>query len=509
MEFKQAGYLPGLLNIIGQGGYYMDNQMKVAIQEGLVEQSLIDLYVLEATNLIGEENVATGEADLLSNCRDFWPVNNLWMLSGTFPSLPQVVVWPRSTSEVAELLKLANRYQIPLVPYGEGSGTLGGVVPLHGGIILDLKKMNRIRSIDDESLMVEVESGLNGALYEEQLNLAGYTGGHFPQSLRCSSVGGWLACRAAGQFSTRYGKIEDIAVTLEAVLPDGTVFHGRSVPRTATGPRIDHMMIGSEGTLGVITSATLRIWPLPEKRHLVTYTFKDLPSALEAIRLVMRAGARPAVVRLYDAQETGHHFPELGDKRCGLIILVEGNQMLVDAEASLIARIVSEHEAVDEGPDHVRHWLEKRFDVSVASVLFQKGAVLDTIEVSTNWHNAYSTYAAMQTALMEVEGTMLASGHYSHVYPDGAALYLTTVGFPGEDKIGYYKRIWNAAMDACLAEGASISHHHGIGLHRGFWMREEHGAAHSVLCKIKKALDPNGIMNPGKLDFREVSAWLK
>ena len=192
-----------------------------------------------------------------------------------------------------------------------------------------------------------------------------------------------------------------------------------------------------------------------------------------------------------------------------MIILIEGNGQIADAEAAVVEKIAMEHGAINEGPGHVEHWLKKRFDVSVASTLFQKGAVLDTIEVSANWHNAYSTYLTMQKALMAVEGTMLASGHYSHVYPGGAALYLTTVGFPGDDKVGFYKRIWQAAMEACLAEGAAISHHHGIGLHRGLWMKDEHGAGLDLLGRIKHALDPKGIMNPGKLGLAEVSTWQK
>jgi len=487
----------------------MDHLMQTMIQDEKTKQALIDQFAKEAAFIIGEENVSTNKADLLATCRDYWPVTSIWMSEGTVPALPQLVVWPGNTGEVSRLLALADRMKIPVTPYGEGSGALGGVVPLKGGVTIDLKRMNRVRWIDEDNLMVQVESGLNGALYEEQLNRAGYTGGHFPQSLRCSTVGGWLSCRAAGQFSTRYGKIEDMVVALEAVLPGGTTFEGRSVPRTATGPRVDHLMLGSEGTLGVITAATLRIWPLPEKRHLVTYTFERLEDGLEAIRRFMRKGTRPAVVRLYDAQETGNHFPELGDKVCALVLLIEGAPRIVEAEAAEIEACVNQLGAADVGSEPVEHWLEKRFNIAVASMLFQKGAVLDTIEVTTNWHNAYSTYRAMQDALLGVEGTMLASGHYSHVYPEGAALYMTTVGFPGEDKVAYYKKLWQAAMDACLAEGAAISHHHGVGLHRGAWMAEEHGAAFSVLQKIKQALDPNRVMNPGKLGLGEVEKWRK
>jgi len=483
--------------------------LRSVLQEGKIDQALIDSYAREASEIVGAENVSANSADLLSACRDYWPVSSIWMTEGLVPALPQLVVRPKSTEEVSRLLALANREKIPVTPYGEGSGALGGVIPLKGGVTMDLKRMNQIRVIDDKNLLVTVECGLNGALYEEQLNRAGYTGGHFPQSLRCSSVGGWLSCRAAGQFSTRYGKIEDMTVALEAVLPDGTIFKGRSVPRTSTGPRVDLFMLGSEGTMGIITSAALRIWPLPEKRHLASYTFENLEDGLEAIRSFMRAGARPAVVRLYDAQETGNHFPELGDKRCALIILIEGSAKIVEAEASVIEDCVQSRGAENAGSEPVEHWLKKRFDISVASMLFQKGAVLDTIEVSTNWHNARSTYLAMQEALLGVEGTMLASGHYSHVYPEGAALYMTTVGFPGKDKITYYKKIWQAAMKSCLAEGAAFSHHHGVGLHRGLWMAEEHGKGFEVLQKIKKALDPHNIMNPGKLGLGEVKKWQK
>lgn len=485
------------------------SRIKTILQQNRVNQAVIDDFAEKAVKIVGSENISSGEVDLLSTCRDYWPVSSIWMLEGAVPALPQLVIWPQTTEEVSRVLALANQGNIPVVPYGEGSGALGGAVPLHGGVMLDLKKMNRVCKLDELNQMVTVECGMNGALYEEYLNRRGYTGGHFPQSLRCSTVGGWLACRAAGQFSTRYGKIEDIVVSLEAVLADGTVYSGRSVPRASTGPRTDLLMVGSEGVLGVITAANLRIWPLPEKRQYASYTFDNLADGLESIRKFIRAGTRPAVVRLYDAQETGNHFPELGDKRPGLILLFEGAETLVRAETELVDQVVSGQGAVDAGSEYVEHWLGTRFNVSAASRLLQKEAVLDTIEVTTNWHNAHSTYLAMQKALLQVEGTMMASGHWSHVYPEGAALYMTVVGFPGDNKVDYYKKIWQVAMEACLAEGAAISHHHGIGLHRGAWMEQEHGHGLELLKKVKAALDPKGIMNPGKLGLEEVQQWEK
>jgi alkyldihydroxyacetonephosphate synthase len=462
--------------------------------------------------IAGEQGVSASPVDRLATCRDYWPMGSLWFLEGKAPALPDLVVWPADTAQVAAVLALAGEHGVPVTPYGEGSGALGGAIPLRGGIVLDLKRMNQVRELDGENLMVTVECGLNGALYEEHLNRRGFTGGHIPQSIRCSTVGGWLACRAAGQFSSRYGKIEDMVVALEAVLPDGTVFSGRRVPRTATGPRLDHLFIGSEGALGVITAATLRIWPCPEERSLLSFAFAGLEEGLEAARLIIRAGARPAVVRLYDYAETGHHFPEVKEAggRCMLILLIEGDRRLAAAETQMAREAALAHGGVDTGCGPVEHWLERRFNISLASKLFRQGAVVDTIEVSSTWTGAAPLYRAMQEAMLAVEGTALASGHYSHVYPEGAALYMTLCGFPPGEKADYYKRIWSAAMETCLSLGGAISHHHGIGLHRGLWMEQEHGGAGlEALRRVKQALDPGAIMNPGKLGLEEALEWRK
>jgi len=479
------------------------------IQEERLPAPDYELIAKKLRHIVGDDGVSASGADRLATCRDYWPMGTLWFLEGKAPALPDLVVWPRSTSEVAAVLRLAGEHNIPVTPYGEGSGALGGAVPLQGGIALDMKRMDRVLELDRDNLMVTVEPGLNGARYEEYLNRHGFIGGHFPQSLRCSTVGGWVACRAAGTFSTRYGKIEDMVVALEAVLPDGKVIRGRKLPRTATGPRVDHLFIGSEGTLGVITAITLRIWPYPEKRIYSSYIFENIERALEAIRRLVQAGARPAVVRLYDPAETAHHFPdcEVPAGHVILIYLFEGAAGIVAAEDELAARLAREEGGVAAGPAPVERWLETRFNVSLASKLFRQGAVVDTIEVTTSWSKAAEIYHAMQKALLEVEGTVLATGHYSHVYPEGAALYLTLVGFPPGDKREYYRRLWNAAMDSCLALGGAISHHHGVGLHRGLWMAQEHGQALEALRMIKDAFDPQGIMNPGKLGLGEVKKW--
>ncbi|MEW5784958.1 MAG: FAD-binding oxidoreductase [Bacillota bacterium] len=487
----------------------MPDFLETLLQEKKIDERRCSELAKQLRLIVGDDGVSAGGVDRLASCRDYWPMGNLWFLEGKVPALPDLVVWPRHTGEVAAVLGLANEQGIPVTPFGEGSGALGGAVPLRGGIILDLKRMNRVRELDRENLMVTVESGLNGARYEEHLNRERFTGGHIPQSIRCSTVGGWLACRAAGQFSTRYGKIEDMVVSLEAVLPDGTVFSGRPVPRSSTGPRVDHLFLGSEGTLGVITGAVLRVWPLPESRIPAAYAFETLEQALESVRLIIRTGARPAVVRLYDYAETGYHFPETAEaeSRCILVLIMEGHAALAAAEAQIAAETALAHGAVDAGTAPVEHWLERRFNVSLASKLYRQGAVVDTLEVTANWSNAASLYRAMQEAMLRVEGTALASGHYSHVYPEGAALYMTLCGFPPGAAIDYYKRIWGAAMEACLKEGGAISHHHGIGLHRSLWLEPELGAGLAVLKRIKQALDPHQVMNPGKLGLEEAEKW--
>lgn len=465
------------------------------------------VFYEEARRLLGDR-ISTDISERLSCGKDFWPITGAWFMEGRMPSLPDAVAWPETTDEVSAILKLANEYRIPVVPYGEGSGVLGGALAIRGGIVLDMKRMNRILELDEKSLLVTVQTGINGEVLERELSARGYTLRHIPQSIRCSTVGGWIACRAAGQFSSKYGKIEDMLVSLEAVLPDGNIYRSVTVPRNAAGPRLDHLFLGAEGTLGVVTCAVLRIWPLPQEQALSSYAFPGVDEALEAVRLIMRDNIRPAVVRIYDRQETGHHFhniPEAAD-RVMLILVMEGIPELVAVEQQVTHRHCLASGGVPCGPEPVRHWFETRFDVSISAHLLKAGAVVDTIEVAGIWSNISSIYHRVTEAIKAVPGTVVASGHFSHVYPDGACLYLSVVGMPGENKDEYYQRVWDAAMNTTRACGGSISHHHGIGLNRGRFMESEHGRTGlSILAALKKALDPCGIMNPGKLGM-EVDA---
>ena len=288
-------------------------------------------------------HVSVKESDRIVYAKDYWPITLRWMLDGKIPALPDCIIWPENTQQIVEIVKIACKEKIPIIPYGGGSGVVGSAIPVKGGIVIDMKKMDKVLEIDDLGLMARVQTGINGMNLERWLNRKGYTMGHIPQSLYCSSLGGWLACRAAGQFSTKYGKIEDMVIAMEAVLADGTLIKSKAVPRSSTGPQVERLLLGSEGTLGIITEATLKIWPFPEKRAMLSFLFDDIAHALEAVRKIMRKNVYPAVVRIYDENETLRHFYDVKDvkNRCMLILLMEGDKELVNLEEKVVSKICS------------------------------------------------------------------------------------------------------------------------------------------------------------------------
>lgn len=460
-------------------------------------------HALEELSALLGERVSLSEEDRILCGKDFWPLTNVWFMEGKIASLPDAVVWPETTEEVAAVIKIAKGYKIPVIPFGEGSGVLGGITAVEGGIVIDMKRMNRILSIDEESLLLTVETGINGEILERKLNQKGFTLRHTPQSVRCSTLGGWIACRAAGQFSTKYGKIEDMLTAIQAVLPDGSIYENTVAPRSASGPRIDQLLLGAEGTLGVVTRAVLKIWRLPEKQTGRSFAFLTIEDALRAVRDILQKNIKPAVVRIYDAGETEHHFKEIEAARdkVMLILVMEGIEKLVAVENEVVQSCCEKWQGEDCGDGPVHHWFETRFNVSISSHLIQNGAVFDTMEVAAPWSKIAPLYHQVIKALKAVPGTILAGGHFSHVYHDGACLYLSVVGIPGAlSKEDYYHQIWDAAMKTTMAMGGTCSHHHGIGLNRSRFLQEELGAAgFNMLKAVKQALDPEGIMNPGKL----------
>ncbi len=270
----------------------------------------------ELEAIFGPRRVSLRSIDLDTYARDMWPRLLLGHREGrTPPWRPYAVVWPEHVREVVAVMKLAREQRIPIVPYGGGSGVCGGAVPIHGGITIDTKRLQQLRAVNGDELICDVEAGLSGERFERELARRGYTFGHFPSSIYCSTVGGWLATRAAGQLSTKYGKVEDRCAGLTVVTGRGEVIETDGPSRALRGPDWTQLLLGSEGTLGVITSARLRLSPAPQLRVFRGFEVDDIAAGVAAIRGVLQKGLRPAVVRLYDELDTlmnarGHHEAE-------------------------------------------------------------------------------------------------------------------------------------------------------------------------------------------------------
>jgi alkyldihydroxyacetonephosphate synthase len=479
--------------------------MNVRISQG-AGTAVPDAVVTALREVVSAKHVVVDDGVRTDAGQDFWPITLIWVHAGQQPALPALVVRPQTSDQVARVLAIANDARIPVTPFAGRSGVCGGSLPAAGGISLDVQGLKRIVEINQHDLMVQVEAGVYGPKLEEALQAHGLTVGHFPQSFEISTVGGWIACRGAGQYSNRYGKIEDMVLGLEVALADGTLLRTNPQPASATGPDLKQLFIGAEGTLGVITSAWLQLWPRPAHSQLAAYTFDRFADTLEVQRLVLQRDASPAVLRSYDARDAELHFKKIGveDGRSVLLAIAEGEPAEVERQIGILNETVAGYGAAARSEDVAltELWLKNRNDVSGLEVAIRRGLVVDTIEVGAPWSKLVGVYEAVRAAVGAVKGTLAVAAHASHAYLSGGCLYFTFAGAPGdslEAKDAFYNAAWDAAMAAVTAHGGTISHHHGIGLNRARFMPAELGAGMDVLRRMKAALDPHGILNPGKL----------
>ena len=445
--------------------------------------------------------VSLDQTTRMEASRDWWPLAMSWALAGQVAALASAVVTPTSAEQVAAVLRVCNEAGVPVTAAGGRSGVGGASVPLHGGIVLDLTAMFGIVSIDDTSLTVEVLPGTFGDEFEAALRAQGYTAGHWPQSIALSTIGGWLACRGAGQFSTRYGKIEDMVVGLEVVLADGSIICTGGPAHAAVGPDLNQVFVGSEGTLGIITRAWLKLHRLATAERRGAWSFPSFESGADVCRRILQRGATPAVLRLYDVDESKRSHGTTGT--ANLLVLDEGDPALIDAVMAIVADECTKAGATAADVDLVERWLHHRNDVSALEALTRKGFVVDTMEVTTSWTNLPAVFNDVRSAMLAVAHTRAATCHLSHSYGDGACLYFTFAATPpaGEHEATYVA-LWEAGQRAALDAGARLSHHHGVGLNRHRFVADALGAGLGVVQSIKSALDPNGILNPGKLGLR-------
>lgn len=454
------------------------------------------------------DSVSTLDDDRAEAGRDWWPLAIGWAAAGAVPSRPALVARPTDTAQVSAVLSLCDEARVPVTAAGGRSGVCGASIPLYGGVALDLCGLSGIGDVDGTSLVADLRAGTFGPDVEAGLRDGhGLTLGHWPQSMELSTVGGWLACRGAGQYSNRYGKIEDMVLGLEVVLADGRIVRtGGRGPRSATGPDLTQLFVGSEGTLGVITEGRFRVHPVPDGEGRRVVGFPSFADGLDACRRILRRGATPAVLRLYDTTESGRSFDQPHTNV--LVVLDEADPALVAATLGIVDEECASADPLDLGL--VDRWLTHRNDVSALAPLWRAGVVVDTVEVSARWAALPGLYDAVLAALAGVPGTLVASSHQSHAYTDGACLYFTFAGRPPEEVAAdpgrrdawtgdYYRRAWDEVTRATVAAGGALSHHHGIGLNRGRFLADGLGPAVKVLASVKSALDPNGILNPGKL----------
>ena len=504
-------------------------------------------------SVLPAERISQGSADRLIYSRDMWP-KTLLSVRDNKPSVcpPDFVVWPETTEEVSAVVQLCCREDVPLIPWGGGSGVCGGSMATSGGVILDLKRMVEVIDVSAEDHLATFQCGINGQELEDQLNLRGLTLGHFPSSIYCSTLGGWLAARSAGQFSSKYGKIEDMVHSLEAVLGDGRVIQCTS----SQEPDLIPSLVGSEGTLGVITTATMKVHPLPVFRVFRAYEFPRPAAGCEAMRRVMQRGLRPCVLRLYDELDTlmarssgqaGDHgkkkesflesmFKQVpsGSKKggrfnlkqtlmkkalgragmlsrvaeslvprlsggCLLIVGFEGDQAITEAEAALCHAEFLAAGARDKGEEPGLAWFKRRYAISYKmSPMFVAGAFVDTMEVAVTWDRLMDLYAEVRKTL---SSRALVMAHFSHAYEEGCSIYFTfAASAEGRAKAdSLYDEIWQTGLEAVIRKGGTISHHHGVGISKAEFMQEEHGRGMGVFRKLKAVMDPAGILNPDKM----------
>ena len=455
-----------------------------------------------------EGTVSTHPGELSSRSRDAWALAMLREARGERLPRPMAVVFPRTTEHVASTLAWASETGTPVVPRGGGSGVCGGAQAVWRGLVIDLSRMDRVVEVDETSLAVTVEAGIHGDRLESALNRQGLTIGHYPQSMAISSVGGWIATASAGQASAGYGTIEDILLGATAVLASGEVLQLRATPRSASGPDLRRLLVGSEGALAIVTEAVLAAAPLPDGMRWAAFQPSSFDRGVELVRDVMHSGAHPAVVRLYDDVDAALAFGAAGHPGGPVLLLGFRDGRLATSEIEVCGRLASDADATVLLGTLGEHWWEHRNDAVALyrSIMGEdrtmgSGVVVDTMEIAGLWGALPRLHEAIRGSLLS-HASEAVGCHLSHPYGSGASLYFTfLLRAPDDERAEQdYLGAWQAAVEACREAGGTITHHHGIGLLKAPFLADELGASGvAALRAIKRALDPQGILNPGKL----------
>jgi alkyldihydroxyacetonephosphate synthase len=469
--------------------------------------------VAAMTELLGPHAVETGDEQLKEASVDRF--KKYTAVHGIYDGpIPAAIVYPSSTAEVAAVLRFAGQNLVNVVPRTGRTATEGGLeTVVEDSLVVDGSRMNAITSIDPVDMMATVQGGVRLQHLEDTLRAQGLTTGHSPQSKPLAQLGGLVATRSIGQFSTLYGGIEDLVVGLEAVFPDGTVTRIKNVPRRAAGPDIRHIVIGSEGALCFITEVTVKLFCYqPENNRYFGFLVDEFSDGVDALRELITAGYRPSVCRLYSPEDARQHFAAFYQGRNVVVLVAEGPKRIADATADAIEELFADrgHERVDSGL--IQDWFENlnwgqdKIDAEKADML-EHSRLGYTTEVSVDWSRTSELFEAVMSRIRRefprVGDLTMLGAHSSHSYQTGTNLYFVydyTINSSPREEIEVYHKPLNAIIvEEALRAGGSMVHHHGIGKYRTPWVRQEHGSAYYLLSGLKHAFDPRGVMNAGTI----------
>jgi alkyldihydroxyacetonephosphate synthase len=446
-------------------------------------------------------------------------VEHLQKILGADRVLTDPVLLVKTTAEAAAVLTFANEHRVNIVSRTGGTATEGGLeTVVENSVVLDGSGMNQIISIDAYNMQATAQCGVPLQILEDKARELGLTTGHSPQSKPVAHMGGLVATRSIGQFSTLYGGIEDMLVGAEVVFPGGQISRIKNVPRRAAGPDIRHIVIGNEGALCFISEVTVKLFPyMPENNTFLGWTLKDMKKGFEVLREVMVAGYKPSVARLYDPEDGQLHFSNFAaTDDCVLLFMAEGNPGIAKATAEGIADIVARHsECAPVQSKFVAEWFSDLV-WGPEKITKEDNRIRDTrnvnrtTEISADWSTINDIYEAVLPRIRaEMKGITLLGGHSSHSYINGTNMYFNYFFDlidcePEEESTKYYIPIITIICEETLKRGGSIVHHHGIGKARAPWVKEEYGSSYPMLEALKRAYDPNGIMNMGTIIPRKV-----
>lgn len=484
----------------------------IAVPEGQLEPAA---HRALAAAVGGEEFVRTDAETRIRHTRGKSTPDLLRIREGDTLDTPAAVLLPAGHDEVLAVLRACAEHRLALVPFGGGTSVVGGLAPGRRGLFVavDLRRMDGLLALDPVSRTATLQPGLRAPQAEALLAEHGFTLGHFPQSYEWATIGGFAATRSSGQASAGYGRFDEMVLGLTLATPEGTIDTGRA-PRSAAGPDLRQLFLGSEGAFGVITSVTVRIRPVPEVRRYEGWRFASFEEGTAALRRLAQDGPRPTVLRLSDETETliGLAQPDaIGASDaptaagCTAITGYEGTQEDTSYRRERAAAVLRACGGTPLGEEPGERWAHGRYSAPyLRDALLDAGAFAETLETATFWSRVPELYAAVRdalTATLTEAGTPpLVMCHVSHVYENGASLYFTVVSAQGEDPVAHWTRAKHAANEAILAAGGTITHHHAVGTdHRDWYVREVGPQAVEALRAVKRQLDPEGLLNPGIL----------